>query len=443
MAEFRIEDLQAAAYNPRTISDEALAGLTKSIERFGCVEPIIVNVRGGRNRIVGGHQRAKALLATGIVKAMCVTVSCTDAEEKLLNVTLNNPHIQGEFTAALAEQIAALRASLGDDAALLDLRIAELAGGLAKLGAGKIPDDQVPEPPKKAITQPGDLWTLGEHRLLCGDATKADDVGRVTGGAIDFAVSSPPYNVGINYGSYKDKAARTEYLAFIEKVATCIFSVLKPGHFVAWNIGVSPKTYHAWQIVTFENAGFTFYRQIVWAKTGVPYPIFASSVRAKQARHYKPNYQHEIVAVLQKDRRRRAAEICPTCEGHGQVEPEPLPLDESHEIVALMTKGEEVELGEAIDVDKAYQHDVWRINQCLATVDLKTVGQKSLGFKKGTRGHTLKEHPAAYPVKLPAALIGFLTATGEHVFDPFLGAGSTMIAAEKAERRCSGLEIDP
>ena len=58
----RLKDMKPAEYNPRVISDEALAGLTKSLTRFGCVEPIIVNIRDDRNVIVGGHQRHKALM---------------------------------------------------------------------------------------------------------------------------------------------------------------------------------------------------------------------------------------------------------------------------------------------------------------------------------------------------------------------------------------------
>ena len=102
---FKLSELRPAAYNPRTISDEALAGLAKSMERFGCVEPIVVNVRGGKNIIVGGHQRYKALDQAGAKDCQCVTVDLKKADEKLLNITLNNPAVQGEFIAELGEYI--------------------------------------------------------------------------------------------------------------------------------------------------------------------------------------------------------------------------------------------------------------------------------------------------------------------------------------------------
>ena len=91
---FRLDQLKSAGYNPRVIVAEALEGLTNSIRRFGCVEPIVINTRGRKNIIVGGNQRFKALQGLGVIECLCVTISCSRADEKLLNLTLNNPEIQ-------------------------------------------------------------------------------------------------------------------------------------------------------------------------------------------------------------------------------------------------------------------------------------------------------------------------------------------------------------
>jgi len=99
MAEIRTLPLAAlvpATYNPRTISDAALAGLRKSIERFDLVQPIIWNERTAN--IVGGHQRVKALQQLGRTEAQVVVVDLPEPEEKALNVALNSPAISGEFT---------------------------------------------------------------------------------------------------------------------------------------------------------------------------------------------------------------------------------------------------------------------------------------------------------------------------------------------------------
>ena len=127
---FAIGDLVAADYNPRVISDEAMAGLAASIERFGCVEPVVVNTYRGKRTIVGGHQRVTALQQMGAESVACVVVKLAPAEEKLLNVTLNNPRIQGEFIEQIEAFIDNLRDEIADDKAILDLRISEITNSI-------------------------------------------------------------------------------------------------------------------------------------------------------------------------------------------------------------------------------------------------------------------------------------------------------------------------
>jgi len=117
---------------------------------------------------------------------------------------------------------------------------------------------------------------------------------------------------------------------------------------------------------------------------------------------------------------------------------------EGHEIIYLLTNDEDPVLGETNSPSRSYQNDVWRINQAMATRDLATVADCSSGLlKKGKQSHKVKEHPAAYPAELPRAVITFLTAPGEIVFDPFCGSGTTIIAAEQLGRRCYAIEISP
>ena len=119
-------ELKPAGYNPRTISDKALAGLTKSFERFGLVQPIIWNRK--TKHVVGGHQRLKVLLAKGEKECDVVVVSLSLSEEKALNVALNSPEIGGEFTAdldALLAEIAEGTPELYDELLLDELRAPE------------------------------------------------------------------------------------------------------------------------------------------------------------------------------------------------------------------------------------------------------------------------------------------------------------------------------
>jgi len=124
---FKLQELRPCQDNPREIEDESLAGLAQSIERFGCVELIVVNVRDGSNRIVGGNQRYRVLKEAGVSECLCVAVDVSEADEGLLSVSLNNPHLQGQFSEQLGAYIDKLRESVSDDD-LVSLRIAELQG---------------------------------------------------------------------------------------------------------------------------------------------------------------------------------------------------------------------------------------------------------------------------------------------------------------------------
>jgi len=143
---FKLKDIVPAAYNPRTMSDNAFGGLTKSITRFGCLEPIIVNVRDGRNTIVGGHQRYRVLLKLhgDEYECPCVIVDLGDEDERLLNLVLNNPHIQGEFFDKLPEYIDELRAQLTDQQLYVDMQLEALRGEIESQMPNFMPGDQNP-----------------------------------------------------------------------------------------------------------------------------------------------------------------------------------------------------------------------------------------------------------------------------------------------------------
>jgi DNA modification methylase len=216
---FRMKDLNPAEYNPRVISDEALEGLTVSLMMFGCVEPIIVNVRDDRNVIVGGHQRYKVIMKMygGDCVRTCVVVDLSVSEEKTLNVALNNPHTQGGFIDNLSAYIEQLRLEIPEQD-YLDLQIDKLRGEIEAVEGLTDPDD-VPEPPKVAVTKLGDLYLLGAHRLLCGDSTKPDEVERLMDKVkADMVFCDPPWNV--NYGAvekgnaqgYKPRTILNDYM---------------------------------------------------------------------------------------------------------------------------------------------------------------------------------------------------------------------------------------
>jgi len=118
-----LSKLKPAAYNPRQISDGAMSGLKASLKRFGLVQPLVLNKRTGN--LVGGHQRYKALVDQGVKEADVVVVDLPETEEKALNMTLNNPEIQGEFTAGALDILASIEMDapdLADDTLLSTLK---------------------------------------------------------------------------------------------------------------------------------------------------------------------------------------------------------------------------------------------------------------------------------------------------------------------------------
>ena len=193
-----LTELEPASYNPRAISAGALAGLTASVRRFGLVQPIVWNK--ATKRVVGGHQRLKALTAEGETEADIVVVDLPEAEEKALNIALNNPFIEGQFTEGLHELLVGLKDTLAADFEALHFH--DLLEQISKdIAHSAVAEDEAPPKPKTPFTKPGDLYILGKHVLLCGDATNPDHVKRVLDKPAAMIFTDPPWNVAIGKDS--------------------------------------------------------------------------------------------------------------------------------------------------------------------------------------------------------------------------------------------------
>jgi DNA modification methylase len=196
-----IKDIAPAKYNPRKISDEAMGRLTKSLAEFGNIQPITWNARTGN--VVGGHQRLKVYQAMGKTEVEVWAVDLDEQKEKAANIALNK--LAGEF------DLPALKDILQDiDTGEIDLEITgfgmEEIAEMMEDAHPEVTEDEVPEVPVDAITKPGDLWLLGEHRVLCGDATSEADVSRLMNGEkADMVFTDPPYGVNYDGGHATDK----------------------------------------------------------------------------------------------------------------------------------------------------------------------------------------------------------------------------------------------
>ena len=188
--------LAPAPYNPRKIDPSALKALERGITEFGLVDPIIARRSDGL--VIGGHQRLKVAQKTGIKEVPVVYLDVTDQQAAALNVLLNNPKAQGDWDLPkLAEVLGDLDAN-GFDATLTGFDDKELERLLTYYKGldGKTDPDDVPEPPAVPVAKLGDMYRLGNHRLLCGDATNPEHVKRLMDGKkADLMLTDPPYAI--------------------------------------------------------------------------------------------------------------------------------------------------------------------------------------------------------------------------------------------------------
>jgi DNA modification methylase len=203
IVEIPIDDLKPDPSNPRKISDQRLETLTRAIRENGFVEPIVV--RAEDNMLVGGHQRVRAARRLGYKTLPAVVVDLPIEKARLLNVTLNK--VGGEFDAELLARLLTDLAPLEDiDLSLSGFSDDELKKLLKNLDARDKRErvesfdlDAALEAARAAPrAQRGQIWLLGDHRLMCGDATDAGDVSRLFDGEkAALGALDPPYNVSL------------------------------------------------------------------------------------------------------------------------------------------------------------------------------------------------------------------------------------------------------
>ena len=203
-----VDALHLDPANPRRISEAELDALARSITEFGFVQPVVVR---GDDTVIAGHQRLVAAQRLGLAEVPVIRLDVGAEQGRLLGLALNN--IGGSWDEQL---LARLLSDLQDD---VDIRLSgfgddELKNLLRSLEARDMRErpesfdlDEALEATKRPRTKPGDVWRLGEHRLLCGDATKAKDVARVLDGRqAGLGWSDPPYNIKLGDHGGRDHA---------------------------------------------------------------------------------------------------------------------------------------------------------------------------------------------------------------------------------------------
>ena len=265
---FNIDDLNPAKYNPRKAlapGDPEFESLCKSIETFGYVDLVVVNVRDGANVIVSGHQRINAMRYLGMTEAECVVVDLDEPQEKALNVAMNK--ISGEWD---MEKLKALLKDLdlsGLDMTLTGFDDEELKSLIGDVSLGDEDFDEDEVLAKPTYSKPGDLWRLGPHRIICGDSTLPETYKRLMGEEKAQLIQTDlPYNVNVEKKAGKimnDNMPDADFYKFVLAAYRGMYEPLADdGTILVWHADGNGLIFRK----AFEEAGFTFLQCGVWVK---------------------------------------------------------------------------------------------------------------------------------------------------------------------------------
>ncbi len=273
------EKLNPAAYNPRVDlqpGDAEYEKLLRSVEEFGYVEPVIWNKRTGN--IVGGNQRFKVLTQLGFDEIDSVVVDLDEYREKALNVALNK--ISGEWDISKLYDVVTEIQQGGLDPTLTGYEVPEIDKmyqQVQRVRGEIVEDDFDAEAEAEAIetpvTQLGDVWLLGKHRLMCGDSTDGGTVAKLMNGVkARMVFTDPPWNVdygGAAHPSWKqrsimnDNMSSEDFYKFLLAAFKAMAAVLEPGCLVY--IAMSAAELENLMRVMRET-GYHWSSTIIWMK---------------------------------------------------------------------------------------------------------------------------------------------------------------------------------
>ncbi len=236
IVKMKLSELNPAEYNPRKAlkpGDPAYEKLKASILSFGNVEPIVWNRSTGN--VIGGHQRLRVLLDLGVTESEVSVVELSEVDERRLNIALNK--ITGEWD---DEKLTSLLAELtagGVDVYPTGFDEQELSSMFADLTKATAHDDGfdlTTALEKASFVKRGDVWTVGRHRLMCGDATSAEDVATLMGEKkANLILTDPPYGVSFKSSDgltiQNDSIKGDDFYNFLLQSLTNMVAHLEPG----------------------------------------------------------------------------------------------------------------------------------------------------------------------------------------------------------------------
>jgi DNA modification methylase len=410
------------ARNPRTHSEAQIAKIAASIVEFGWTNPILVD---GENGIIAGHGRLAAARKLGLEKVPVIELAhLTPGQKRAL---------------VLADNRLALEA--GWDEEMLALELAELSNAGYDLGFTGFMDDEIgrlldalgreatteeagadedaaeedlPSPPAVPLSRPGDLWCLGEHRLLCADASDHKAMQRLMAGdRAHLVFTSPPYANQRDYTT----GGIPDWDALMQGVFGAVQTALREDAQVLVNLGLVHRD-GEWQ--PYWDSWIAWMRTQGWRRFGWYVWDQAVTVPGDWAGRLAP--RHEFVFHFNR-RSRKPNKIVP-CKWAGQ---------ETH----LRADGSSTAMRGKDGTVGGWCH------AGLPTQDFRIPDSViAVTRQRGRIGEGI-DHPAVFPVGLPRFFIEAYTEAGEIVLEPFAGSGTTLLAGQITDRRVRAIELAP
>lgn len=386
-----IANLKPQARNPRTHTKRQIRQVAASIKEFGFVNPVLIDAE---NRIIAGHGRIEAAKLAGMTEVPTVKVDHLSPAQLRAYVIADNKLAEnaGWDRELLVLELKELEITFKFDLTLTGFETAEIDLLYGTDGVSDSTADEIPETnrSKAAVSQPGDLWRIGAHVLLCGDATKPETYARLLGGeTAQLVFTDPPYNVRIggNVSGLGNVKHREFQMASGEMSKADFTSFLKRVfHNLAQHSADGALQYicmdwrHMEEVLEAAKAPYTRLENLcVWNKTNGGMGSFYRS-------------KHELVFVFKNGSAPHINNV--DLGSHGR-----------------------------------YRTNVWDY-----------AGANTFGKD---RDESLAMHPTVKPVALVADAILDASDRGAAVLDAFAGSGTTLVAAEKTGRRGFGIELDP